>query len=198
MRTKENNVMFKNWIRVFMAFVLILTGLGLTAVADEDTFGLSARETYALVKEAGDTLLFIDVRDPVEIMFTGFTDVVDVNLPFRLVDRTQVNRERGVFAMPVYPGFVDAVRAALREKGLEDDSRIITMCRSGSARGEPSAAYLRENGFPNVFFVRHGFQGDPLREGPQAGMRLANGWQNEGLPWSPRMNPDKIFVPENP
>ncbi len=30
-------------------------------------------------------------------------------------------------------------------------------------------------------------------EGPQAGMRLQNGWQNSGLPWGRSLNPDKIY-----
>ena len=166
------------------------------ARAEEDGFGLSAAETYAWVQSEGESILFIDVRDPVEIQFVGFTDVVDLNIPFRVVDRTQLNWERGVFAMPLNPHFADAVRTALRAKGLEDDAKIITMCRSGSDRGMPSAAYLRDHGFPHVFFVRHGFQGDPLAEGPQKGMRLKNGWQNEGLPWSPQMNLEKIYSPE--
>lgn len=69
---------------------------------------------------------------------------------------------------------------------------MITLCRSGSERGEPSAGFLRERGFGNARYVIHGFQGDPLSEGPQAGMRLKNGWQNSGLPWSPRLNADTI------
>ena len=37
-----------------------------------------------------------------------------------------------------------------------------------------------------------GFQGGALKDGPQAGFRLQNGWQNSGLPWSAKMNPEKI------
>ena len=179
------------------ALCLGLLGAGWDAQAREERYGLSATEVYAMVRAEGESLLFIDVRDPVEIQFVGFTDVVDGNIPFRLVDRTRLDRERGVFAMPLNPKFTEAVRAALRAKGLEDDAKIITMCRSGSARGEPSAEFLRENGFPNAFFVRHGFQGDTVTEGPHKGMRLKNGWQNEGLPWRPCMNPDKVYVPDS-
>lgn len=175
-----------------LVFLLCLATLLPTVWAEESRFALSAGETYALMQVEGERILFMDVRDPVEIQFTGFTDVVDRIIPFRKIDRSRLNREQGVFAMPLNPKFLDQVRAALRAKGLEDGARIITMCRSGSARGEPSAAYLRENGFPNAYFVRHGFQGDPLREGPHAGQRLLNGWQNEGLPWSPRMNAEKL------
>lgn len=181
---------------VWGAFCFSLLVLACGVRAEDDGFGLSAAETYALVQAEGESLLFIDVRDPVEIQFVGFTDIVDLNIPFRVVDRTRLNQERGVFQMNLNPEFAEAVRSALRAKGLEDDAKIITMCRSGSDRGKPSAEFLRENGFPNAVFVHHGFQGDPLTEGPQKGMRLKNGWQNEGLPWSPRMNLEKIYSPE--
>ena len=41
--------------------------------------------------------------------------------------------------------------------------------------------------------VIDGFQGTPLKEGPQAGLRVVNGWQNSGLPWSTKMNPAKMY-----
>lgn len=168
---------------------------GLAYSEEERSFGLTPHEAYALKAEKGDQLLFLDVRDPVEIQFTGFTDVVDLNIPFLLVDRYTWSGERNRFALALNPDFLAGVQAALAERELDPDAMIITMCRSGSERGEPSAAALRENGFPNAFFVIHGFQGDALTEGGQAGLRLKNGWQNSGLPWSNRMNGEKIFRP---
>lgn len=67
------------------------------------------------------------------------------------------------------------------------------MCRSGSERGEPSAAFLRASGFPNARFVIDGFQGPAVKDGPQAGLRIRSGWQNSGLPWSGKMNPEKMY-----
>jgi hypothetical protein len=45
---------------------------------------VDSREAYAMKMAQVDKVLFVDVRDPIEIMFTGFTDVVDINIPFRL------------------------------------------------------------------------------------------------------------------
>ncbi|MDY0071147.1 MAG: sulfurtransferase, partial [Thauera sp.] len=118
---------------------------------------------------------------------------VDVNIPYLLVDRTQWNAEKGVFRTMQNPDFIARIKAELDKRGLDSNTEIITMCRSGSERGEPSANFLRENGFPNARYVVNGFQGSPLKEGAQAGMRLQNGWQNSGLPWSPKMNPAKIY-----
>lgn len=177
------------WMPVMVAAALLCAN----ALAED--FGMSAREAFEAVNDPDQTVLFVDVRDPVEIMFIGWTDSADINIPFLLVDRSGWNPDSGSFPMPRNPDFAAEVEAALAARGLGRDALIITMCRSGSARGEPSAQALREAGFANARYVRHGFQGDRIAEGEHAGMRLKNGWQNEGLPWQPRMNPDKIHRP---
>ena len=171
---------------------------GLATVAQADEYAVSAQEAFALVENDDSPVLFVDVRDPVEIMFIGWADSAHVNIPFLLVDRYGWREDDGGFPLPRNPKFAAEVEAALTARGLDREATIITMCRSGSARGEPSATYLREAGFPNVLYVRHGFQGDRIDEGEHAGMRLKNGWQNEGLPWQPRINPDKIYRPAQP
>ncbi len=179
----------------FKVIPLLCLGLShgsLANAADSDLHGIEATAAHALLEQKRDEILFIDVRDPVEIQFTGFTNEVDVNIPFLMADRTRWNAQRGMFLMDRNPRFAAAVHEALTTKGLGKDATIITMCRSGSERGMPSADFLRSSGFPNAKYIIHGFQGDPLEDGPQRGMRLKNGWQNSGLPWSPSMNPEKI------
>jgi len=46
-----------------------------------------------------------------------------------------------------------------------------------------------------VKYIDHGFQGSSAKEGKEAGMRIVNGWQNDGLPWSMEINPEKIYRP---
>ena len=179
-------------MRTLVFTACLALGVGAIGPALADDWAISPEEAYERVQEHGDELLFIDVRYPVEIMFVGFTDVVHANIPFRLVDKTQWLDDRGHFAMPINEDFADSVTRALADRGLDEDAVIITMCRSGSDRGEPSATYLRDAGFANVYYVENGFQGDPVEEGPQAGQRVINGWQNVGLPWSARLNRDKI------
>jgi rhodanese-related sulfurtransferase len=147
----------------------------------------------SLVQERGDAVLFIDVRDPVEIMFTGSTDVVDTNIPFVQVNRRVWDQQNNRFRLEPNPDCARQVQQALEAKGLDKSAMVITMCRSGSERGEPGAVFLQEQGFSNARYVLNGFQGDRLSDGPQAGMRVKIGWQNTGLPWSPRLNPDKIY-----
>lgn len=104
----------------------------------EEALSLTPQQTYDMVQEQGDQLLFVDVRDPVEIMFIGFTDVVDKNIPFKLADRSTFLDDKGRFAMNTNPEFASQVENALKEKGLTKDDLVITMCRSGSSRGKPS------------------------------------------------------------
>ena len=182
-----------------MKRLLIAAALGFASLAAHAAdLGISAQDTYAKIQNNEKNVLFIDVRDPVEIMFVGFADAVHANVPFMMVDRTQWNAEKGVFRLYRNPDFINQVKLQLARRGLSADAEIITMCRSGSERGEPSAAFLRENGFPNARYVVNGFQGGALKEGPQAGFRLQNGWQNSGLPWSATMNADKIHRVDRP
>lgn len=175
--------------RIFLAAALGLATWGVQA----SEMGLSAQEAYDKVQRQDGKVLLVDVRDPVEIMFVGSADSVDVNIPFMLVDRTRFNEERGIFALDINPDFADQIKAELAKRGMDENAEVITMCRSGSERGEPSAVVLRDAGLPNARFVVNGFQGDPLKEGPQAGMRLQNGWQNSGLPWSRNLNPETVY-----
>ena len=93
------------------------------------------------------------------------------------------------------PDFVNEIEKALKAKGLDKDSLIVTMCRSGSERGKPSADYLISQGFSNVKYIDHGFQGSTVKEGKMKGFRVVNGWQNAGLPWSSTINANKISKP---
>jgi len=153
------------------------------------------QQTFDLVQTQPDQMLFVDVRDPIEIMFIGFTDLAQANIPFLLADRSRFLDDKQRFAMDKNPEFAAQIEAALKAKGLNKDALIITMCRSGSSRGKPSAEYLLSQGFTNVKYIDHGFQGSSAKEGKKAGMRIVNGWQNDGLPWSMEINPEKIYRP---
>lgn len=155
--------------------------------------GLTPQATYELIHSDPAGVLLVDVRDPVEIMFVGFTDEAHVNIPYLIVDRDVWDAQNNRFSLGVNPDFAAEIATALQARGLDRSATVITMCRSGSERGLPSAAYLRDNGFPNARYVINGFQGEAVKDGENAGFRIKNGWQNSGLPWGTRMNPEKIY-----
>ena len=157
---------------------------------------LDAREAYEMKTERGDEVLFVDVRDPIEIMFTGFTDVVDVNVPFLLADRGRWHPTKPNFAMTPNPDFEPGIARALAARGLTRDAPVILMCRSGGTRGAPSAMALSGKGYAQVYVVVDGFEGGTVRDGPRKSWRLKDGWKNAGLPWSYRLDREKIYLVE--
>lgn len=158
---------------------------------------VDSREAYAMkTGEKGQEMLLVDVRDPIEIMFTGFADVVDINIPFMSSNRQKWNDQKSVFAMELNPAFEASIAQALAVRKLSKDSPIILMCRSGGERGAPSAKILEGKGYKQVYVVTDGFEGDTVKDGEKKNWRLVNGWKNSGLPCSYKLNKTKFFQPE--
>jgi rhodanese-related sulfurtransferase len=149
---------------------------------------VDSKETYEMKQKLGEQMLFVDVRDPIEIMFTGFTDVADINIPFKLADRNQWNSKKPVYAMVENPNFARDIEAALVARGLSKQVPIVIMCRSGGTRGAPATKRLENKGYENVYVVTDGFEGGTVNDGERKNWRLKNGWKNSGLPWSYKLN----------
>jgi len=111
--------MWKNWVIVMILLVPI------SALGAEHRLGITPTEAYRLAKEQGGSMLFIDVRDPVEIMFTGFTDSVDQNIPLAITDPFDFDDGQATFRMNFNKNFITEVDKALAKKGLNRDSLII-------------------------------------------------------------------------
>ena len=153
---------------------------------------VDSREAYQMkTGESGAEVLFVDVRDPIEIMFTGFTDVVDVNVPYMSSNRQKWNDKKNVYAMEVNPAFEAQIAKALADRKLSKDSPVVLMCRSGGERGAPSAKMLEGKGYKQVYVVTDGFEGDTVKDGDKKHWRLVNGWKNSGLPWGYTLNKAK-------
>ncbi len=154
---------------------------------------VNAKEAYAMKQEKTDQVLFIDVRDPIEIMFTGFTDVVDINIPFMLSNPENWHKKKPVFEMVVNNDFEQLIAKALKDRGLDKSAPIILMCRSGGTRGAPATKLLEGKGYENIYVVTDGFEGSTIKTGENKNWRMKNGWKNSGLPWSYSLNKDKMF-----
>jgi rhodanese-related sulfurtransferase len=126
-------------------------------------------------------------------MFTGFTDVVDINIPFMINNRQKWNSKKNVFAMEVNQQFEPLIAEALKKQQLSKDDPIILMCRSGGERGAPSAKALENKGYKNVYVVVDGFEGDTLKTGDKKNFRLVDGWKNSNLPWGYELNKVKMY-----
>ncbi|MDO6562110.1 rhodanese-like domain-containing protein [Amphritea sp. 1_MG-2023] len=146
-------------------------------------------DLYATATEAWDILnqdsraILIDVRDPIEIKFTGFATPTRIHVPWMVADTQRWNDKQG-WAMVKNTNFVQQVTDKLTQLNATTDTPIIMMCRSGSTRSAPAVDVLAEQGYTNVWTVVDGFEGGKLKEGDSKGVRALNGWRNSGLPWS--------------
>lgn len=150
---------------------------------------VTAEEAYELMQEERDAVL-IDVRDPIEIKFTGFAEPTDIHVPWVLANRARFDDEAQTWPIVRNPDFQDQIRAELDAHDVAEDAPIIMMCRSGSTRSAPAADLLADMGYSEVYSVSDGFEGGKLAEGDSAGVRARNGWRNSGLPWSYSIDPD--------
>jgi rhodanese-related sulfurtransferase len=120
--------------------------------------------------------------------------MIDANVPFLLVNPAKWNTKKPVLAMEKNPDFARDVERALVKKGLDKTAPIILMCRSGGTRGAPSAKALEGMGFKNVYVVTDGFEGSSSKANPDSPWRNVSGWKNSGLPWSYKLNTNKVYL----
>lgn len=163
--------------------------------AKRTTLGLylTPAEADALIGTNPEGKLFIDVRTPAEVTFVGMPASVDANVPYMLPpDFPSWDDKRSTFKLELNPDFVAEVRRRLAQKGLSTEAPVIVMCRSGD-RSAAAANLLAEAGFKEVYSIVEGFEGDLAKEGVAAGTRSVNGWKNAGLPWSYKLDREKMY-----
>lgn len=157
---------------------------------------LDAEETSALKQKLGDKAYLVDVRTRAEGTYVGMPSVVDVNIPYvmRAEDAPWDDKE-GRFKLDVNSDFGAELGRRLTAKGLGKDDTIILICRSGD-RSARAANLLNQLGYTQVYSVVDGFEGDVAKDGPKAGQRVVNGWKNAGLPWSYKLDKNKMYFPK--
>ena len=97
--------------------------------------------------------------------------------------------------METNPRFEQEIAAGLEERGMDKNSPIILMCRCGGTRGAPSANSLWDKGYKQVYVVTDGCEGGKIKTGEKKNWRLKSGWKNSGLPWSYKLNKEKMYLP---
>lgn len=155
---------------------------------------VTAMEAHELMQE-NDRAVLIDVRDPVEIKFTGFAEPTDIHVPWVLADRDNFDEEAKTWSMVKNPDFEAQVKAEIEALSVAEDNPIIVMCRSGATRSAPAADVITEMGYSEVYSMTDGFEGGKLEEGDSQGVRALDGWRNSGLPWGYDINPDVAWRP---
>jgi len=190
---------------VGLAFVVSMLQIGMAQAGDIDPAKLpaskivsnknylSAKEAAAMLQNLGDKTLLIDVRTQAEVEYVGEADPVSYNIPYMVNDYNTWDEKNGRYQMSPNSGFLSKVADVIKTAGLNKDSTIILMCRSGD-RSAAAANLMIKAGYNNVYSVADGFEGDIAQDGDHKGQRAVNGWKNAGLPWSYKINKKIVYL----
>ncbi len=87
----------------------------------------------------------------------------------------------------------------LKARFNTDKDSLFMICRSGE-RSTTAVTEAIKCGFSKdrVYNVLGGFEGDKVHEGvsPFKGQRMVGGWRLEGLPWTYKMIPERMYLPD--
>lgn len=158
---------------------------------------VDAKEAHALKQQLGDKALFIDIRTRAEVSYTGMAAAVDAHVPFlEHPPNAPWDEKAGRFRLEFNNDFETEIARRLAARGLGKQDTVILICRSGD-RTSKAVNLLAEQGYAKVYSVIDGFEGDVAKDGPEAGKRVVNGWKNAGLPWTYKLDKDKLYLPRN-
>ena len=113
---------------------------------------LSVHQAHELLSKDTD-IIFIDVRDSVEVSRAGHPDMIDAIVPIH-IQTNQYNEDLGEFMLAENPNFISEMSAVLKSKNKTRDNKIIITCGSG-VRSAMAAHKLSMYGYTNVWHI-HG------------------------------------------
>jgi len=184
-----------------IAVVALLAGSSSALAIDASKVPEKKRSSLALYLTAAEAhkmatdekVLFIDVRTRAEVNFLGMPTVADANIPYMEMDNMYSwDEKKGVFKLEPNSGFVTEIEDRLKQKGLDKNSKIILMCRSGD-RSVKAVDLLAKVGYKNVYSIVDGYEGDMAKDGEHKGRRVVNGWKNSNLPWTYSLSKQKMY-----
>jgi rhodanese-related sulfurtransferase len=153
---------------------------------------LMAADVPAFIQAQGGAgrVLFLDLRTRAEAMYVGMATGIDALVPF--VEHQELmtdwDAQRGIYRLEPLQDFVPEANRRLAQKGLAKTDTVILICRSGD-RSSRGANRLADDGYTQVWSVVDGFEGDMGTDG----RRSVNGWKNAGLPWSYKLERDRMY-----
>ena len=134
---------------------------------------VQVQDAWARLKEDAGSVL-VDVRTRAEWAYVGLPDLSSIGKQPVLIEWQTFPDSR------VDPGFAERLTKILDEAGVDRQSELFFICRSG-ARSKAAAQAMTAAGFAACRNVADGFEG-PLDTDRHRG-RTA-GWKAAGLPWA--------------
>ena len=134
---------------------------------------VQVQDVWARLKQDAGSVL-VDVRTRAEWAYVGLPDLSSIGKQPVLIEWQTFPDSR------VDSGFADRLTKILDEAGVDRQSEVFFICRSG-ARSKAAAQAMTTAGFAACRNVADGFEG-PLDTDRHRG-RTA-GWKAAGLPWA--------------
>ena len=158
-------------------------------IAEKETpLGLymSSPKAFRMISEDPE-ILFIDVRDPLEVALFGHPRAIDKVVPVH-VQSDIFDEGLNEYALVPNAHFLTQMERTLIEAGKSKHDLIIVTCGSGYRSAE-AVRQLAAAGYTNVWHIPDGYEGDD-----KAGMNAQNAWRNAGLPWSEELVAETPWV----
>ncbi|MCH2218803.1 MAG: sulfurtransferase [Dechloromonas sp.] len=158
---------------------------------------LTPEQAYDLKKASLKGVALFDIRTRSEAMYVGWPSDADALVPYFEHPEIMAEWDDKRFMYKIEPNvdFVPELERRLKEMGLGKDATIILICRSGD-RSAKAADRLQMAGYSKVYSVAEGFEGDAVKEGSKAGQRTVNGWKNANLPWTYKLDKNRMYFPK--
>ena len=158
----------------------------------ETVLGLyvTAKEAWEKWKAEPEKTMILDVRTPEEFLFVGYPTMA-WKIPIA-VQSYEWDAEKKQFPMKLLHDFVSRVKQVAKL-----DDMILVMCRSGG-RSAIAVNFLAKDGFKNVYQILDGMEGDKVTDPDNVflGQRMKNGWKNSGCPWTDKLTPERMVLPD--
>ena len=137
-----------------------------------------------------DNVIILDIRTPEEYLFIGHAEMA-WNIP--AFDQSyEWDSEKQHFPMVPNADFVKKIKEL-----FQPDDILLLTCRSGD-RSAIAVNELAKVGYTNAYTITDGFEGGFVKD-PESvynGYRMVNGWKNAGLPYTYKIDPKLMLIPE--
>lgn len=147
---------------------------------------VTAKEAYEMWKADPENVSILDCRTPEEFLFVGHPPMA-WKIPLA-AQSYEWDAEKRQFPMKPLPDFVSRV-----QKVAKPDDTILVTCRSGG-RGAMAANALAQAGFTKVYNITDGIEGDGNGDSES---EPQGGWKNSGCPWTKKLTPERMLLPED-
>lgn len=158
---------------------------------------LTPQQAYEMKRKDPQGVAFFDVRTRAEAMYVGWPGLADALVPF--VEHPEImsdwDDKRSMYKLEPNQDFVPELERRMRQLALAKDAPVVLICRSGD-RSAKAQDRLQAAGFTRVYSIAEGFEGDTAKDGAQAGQRTVNGWKNGGLPWTYKLDKNRMYFPQ--